>query len=71
MGISRVYPSETICILNLFCHALWLIPHFLEQALGLVVPRELTAFTKRAGNRTKIKIKDNAHKGTLQAWKWI
>ena len=33
----------------------------------LVVYRKFTAFTKRVGNTTKIKRRDNAQKGTLQA----
>lgn len=33
----------------------------------LVVYRKITAFTKRVGNTTKIKRRDNAQKGTLQA----
>lgn len=33
----------------------------------LVVYRKFTAFTKRVGNTTKIKRRDKAQKGTLQA----
>ena len=40
---------------------------FKELKNGLVVPSTFTAFIKSAGNRTKIKRRDNARKGILQA----